>query len=128
LRDITSTVIVDTSALLAMFEFRVDIEAELQRLLGKVDMLVPSSVIDELERLSKTKRDASAALALIEKRGFEVTKVRGKGDKAIFDLASERRCPVLTNDRALRERLRGRSLPVIFLRGLSKLDIEGVSI
>lgn len=111
-----------------MFEFKVDIESELQQLLGKVEMLIPSSVMDELERLSRTKRDASAALALIEKRGFKVTKVKGKGDKAIFDLAVERRCPVLTNDSALRKELRGRSLPVIFLRGLSKLEIEGVSI
>jgi rRNA-processing protein FCF1 len=120
-----TTVIVDTSALMAAFERNVDIESELKRLLGKVTILVPSSVIRELEGLKKRKKEASAALALIERRGFDVTEVRGKGDQAIIESASDRRCPVLTNDSELRKELRKRSLTVIFLRGLSKLAVEG---
>jgi len=119
------TVIADTSALLAMFEFKVDVESELQRLLGKVELLVPSSVIDELKGLSKRKRSASAALGLIMKRGFKVVEAEGKGDAAILDLATRMRCPVLTNDSALKLALRERSIPVIYLRGLTKLEVEG---
>ena len=47
------TVILDTSAILMLFEFSIDLEDELIKLLGRFHILVPSPIIEELKLLSK---------------------------------------------------------------------------
>ncbi len=73
------------------------------------------------------RRHASLALKLAEKcevvpvkQGYEETH-----DDVIVRVASEWRCPVATNDGALRKRLRNISVPVIYLRQMSRLEMEG---
>ena len=46
-------------------------------------------------------------------------------DDVIVRVATKWRCPVATNDRELRKRLRSIGIPVIFLRQRSRLDVEG---
>jgi rRNA-processing protein FCF1 len=117
-------VLLDANALMMPFQFSVDIEGELTRLLGKYEIAVPSSVLEELRRLARTKREARAALRLAER--YTVIQTTGRRDPALLKLARELGAAVLTNDKRLREQLRSAGIPVIFLRGRSQLDGEGL--
>ncbi len=117
-------VLLDTNALLMPFQFSIDLEGELKRLLGEHEVLVPSSSLEELRRLSKTSRKARAALQLTDR--FRTVEVKGRGDDALLEAAKEREAIVLTNDRKLRRRLREAGLPVVFLRGRGKLEAHGI--
>ena len=46
-------VILDTNALMMLFEFSIDLESELNRLLGANSIFVPTTVLDELKFLSE---------------------------------------------------------------------------
>ena len=65
-------VVLDSSAIMMLFEFSIDLEDELIRLLGRCKIIVPKPIIDELTYLSengkgKKKTNAKASLKLIEK-------------------------------------------------------------
>ncbi|MDP8011580.1 MAG: PIN domain-containing protein [Thermoplasmata archaeon] len=113
-------VIVDTNALMLPFQSKLRIEDELQRLLGSYVILVPESVIHELENLSRGNSDAMAALKYAKK--FKVIETDLSGDYSIFDLAIKKKCIVLTNDRILIERLKKNGIKVIRPRGEKRLD------
>ncbi len=113
-------VILDTNALLMPFQFKVDIEKELDRILGTYELLVPSSVIHELELL----KDKHAKPALKLARRFRTIEVDEKGDKAIIKLAEELNAMVVTNDKNLRNDLEEVGVKVIFLRQKSYLTIK----
>lgn len=114
-------VIVDTNALMLPFQKRLDIEGNLAELLGTYRILVPESVIRELESLSKVNPDARAALAYSKK--FDVLNTEMEGDLAILHLALERKCYVLTNDSELIKRLKRNGIRVIRPRGEKRLVI-----
>ncbi len=123
------TVILDSSAVLMIFEFSVDLEAELTRLLGRHKVVIPKSVFDELRFLSqqqdgRRRQIAKAAMQFIKKFEIVNTKIE-YADDAIFNLAKETDWVVVTNDKELRKRLRNVLLPVIFLRGKKTLMLEG---
>jgi len=52
-------------------------------------------------------------------------KVGESNDDMTLRMAVEWRCPVATNDRELRRKLRGSGVPVVFLRQMSHLEVEG---
>lgn len=106
------------------FQFALDLEEELVRLLGEHRAAVPSSVIRELEGLSSGNSTAKAALRFATR--FPVIGVEGAGDDALFALAQAEGAAVLTNDRDLRRRLREAHLPVIYLRERSRLEVQGL--
>jgi rRNA-processing protein FCF1 len=112
-----------------IFEFSVDLEAELTRLLGRHKAVIPKSVFDELRFLSqqqdgRRRQIAKAAMQFIKKFEIVNTKIEN-ADDAIFNLAKETDWVVVTNDKELRKRLRNILLPVIFLRGKKTLMLEG---
>jgi rRNA-processing protein FCF1 len=120
-------VLLDSNAIMMLFEFSIDLEEELTRLFGKFKIIIPKSVLDELNFLSehgngRKKFIAKPALKLIEK--YEFIDIGGKGDKAIIDLAKKLNCIVLTNDKNLRYKMKKLSLHTVFLRGKSKLVFE----
>ena len=125
---IHKTVILDSSAFLMFFEFSVDWEKELSRLLDGYCIVVPIEVIKELEVLSKQtaserKRKAIASLKLAER--YETVKtIAGNADDAVIEAAEKTHGVVVTNDTELRKRLKQDSIPVIFLRGKKKLYLE----
>jgi uncharacterized protein len=123
---IHKTVILDSSAILMFFEFSVDWEKELHRLVGSYRLVVPTAVVQELQVLSTRKKGhkkAAAALKFIER--FEVIDdLSPSADEALLNIAEKTKGIVLTNDTELRKRLIHRGLPVIFLRGRKKLVIE----
>ena len=120
-------VILDTSAILMLFEFPIDLDDELIRLLGRFHILIPTPIIEELRLLSKQgngikRQNAKAALELINR--YEVVAGKGSGDDSVLFIAKKLNGIVLTNDRNLRKRVKDASLQTIFLRGKHRLVLE----
>lgn len=129
----TTKVILDSNFLFIPSQFKIDIFEQLQTLLNqRFEPVLLSSTHQELrtiaERGSPTRRrQASFALKLAEKcRVVNIEKKAGEtNDDVILRVAAEWRSPVATNDRELRRKLRSLDIPVIFLRGKSRLELEG---
>ena len=122
-------VILDSSAIMMLFEFSIDLEQELTRLLGKYRIVVPKPIVKELEFLSKYgkgKKKIIAKPALILLKKYEIVNVEKDvdGDEAVFQLAKKLQGTVFTNDKDLRKRIRDASLHSIYLRGKKKLVLE----
>ncbi len=121
-------VVLDSSAILMPFEFSIDLENELTRLLGKYKMVIPSPIIEELKFLSENgkgrkKTFAKASFEIIEKYAIaEAGNTRG--DDSVLFLAKELNGIVVTNDRELRKRAKEVGLHTIFLRNKSKLVLD----
>jgi len=113
-------VILDTNALLMQFEFKIDLEDELSRLLGAYEILIPSSVLNELKNL----KDKNARSALEFALKYRVIETEKKGDESILAMAKELNAVVVTNDRELRKRLKDNGLRVIYLRQKSYLVLD----
>jgi len=126
-------VILDSNFLFIPSQFQVDIFEELAKLLNRrVDPIILSPTHTELQKKAKRgspkmRKKASLALELAEKcRMVEVEQSFDETtDDVIVRVASEWKCPVATNDKALRKRLRNISVPVIYLRQKSRLEMEG---
>jgi len=126
-------VVLDSNFLMIPFQFNLDIFQEIEYLLQKkVDFIVPSAVKTELTNISSRggegAPEASLALQLASRcRVVEVTLVRGETvDDAIVKASQKLRAVVATTDIALKKRLRDISVPVVYLRDKSKLEVEGV--
>jgi rRNA-processing protein FCF1 len=120
-------VILDSSALMMPFEYSVNLEDELTRLIGKFSILIPKPIFEELIYLSKIgkgrkKRLAKSALVLI--KNYNIIDSEGKGDDSVLFLAKKFQGIVVTNDRDLRNRIKKLSLQTIYLRGKKKLFLE----
>ena len=114
-------VILDSNALLMVFQFRINLESELNRILGSYEIVVPSTVKKEL----KTLKDKHAKSALNFSERYRIISAKGNPDDSIIELAEKEKGIVMTNDRILKKRLRGKNIPVVFLRGKNHLEIEG---
>jgi rRNA-processing protein FCF1 len=113
-------VILDTNALLIPFQFGVDIVKELDIILPAYEILVPSSVLVELNQLKV--KEAKPALKYAQQ--FKTVNVEEKGDKAIIKIAHELQAVVVTNDRELRKQLEELGIKVIFMRQKSYLSTK----
>ncbi len=116
-------VVLDANALLAPFSRGVWLEDELQRVLGGVEIYVPSSVLEELRRLASSMPEARAALLLASR--YRIVEVSSGGDEGVLEAASRLGAVLVTNDAALRAEARRRGLRVAFFRTMSKLEVEG---
>ncbi|MGB9714009.1 MAG: PIN domain-containing protein [Candidatus Bathyarchaeales archaeon] len=129
----TLKIILDSNALFVPFQFKIDIFEELKTLLKRnFEPILLMPVLRELEKLAskgspKIRRKASYALKLAEK--CKLVDVNEEGafspDDVIVKTAMEWSCPVFTNDRRLRKRLRDINVPVVYVRQKSRLEIEG---
>ncbi len=114
-------VLVDANALLLPFTSHFRLEEEVYGQVDGAQILVPSSVLGELERIAErgnTKARAAREFA----RRFEVALTAVQGDDSLVDLGRRLKAWVLTGDRALRVRLLEAGIPVLFPRGKSHLD------
>jgi rRNA-processing protein FCF1 len=122
-------VILDSNALMMQFQFHIDIEKEVNRLLnGNYQYVVPQIVIDELARLAKeggSKEATEARMAIELAKTFEVMESPGAGDTGILRLAEKINAIVVTNDKKLRAQLRAKDIPNIYMRSRAFLTIEG---
>jgi uncharacterized protein len=127
-------VIADSNALFVPLQFKIDIFNELTRVLNRnFDLVLLSPVKRELETLAeksspKTRKNAVFALTLAEKCKYVKVPEKPKEltDDAIVRIAMQWKAPVFTNDKLLKKRLRDISLPVIYLREKSRLEIDGM--
>ncbi len=126
-------IILDSNAFFVPLQFRIDIFEELKALLNmNFELILLSPIRRELEKIAekgspKMRKKASFALKLAEKcKFFEVNeKFAGSPDDAIVQMAQKWNCPVFTNDRELRKRLRNINVPIIYVRQKSRLEIDG---
>ncbi|NLE05734.1 MAG: DNA-binding protein [Crenarchaeota archaeon] len=127
-------IIIDTNAFFVPLQCKIDIFNELDKIVTKtyVPILI-SPVKKELVTLIKQEstqksKEATFALSLSEKCKF--IKVVGKSkettDDVILRIAKQWNAPVLTNDKLLKKRLRDISMPVIYVRAKSRLEIDGM--
>lgn len=127
-------VILDSNALFVPLEFKIDIFEQLKRLLNRnVELVLLSPVKRELEMLaakdsSKIRREAVFALKLAEKCRYVPVEndERLTTDDAIVRVAKKWNSPVFTNDIQLKRKLRDISVPVIYVRQKSRLEIDGL--
>lgn len=127
-------IIVDSNFLMIPPQFHLDIFSELKRALNRnIKVIIISPVYDELKKISlidipKYRKQAELTLKLIE--SFEIMNVKPDKDETVDDLivrlAKEWNCPVATNDRKLRQKLRDINVPIIYLRQRTHLEVEGV--
>ncbi len=116
-------------------QFRVDIFGEMERILNqKVEPIIISPVYEEAQRLAERSRVMGKKVSLVlrvvkEGKVIEIDRMEGETtDDLIIRLAREWSCPVATNDRRLRRRLREVGVPVIFLRQRRHLEVDGLRI
>ena len=127
-------VILDSNAFFVPLNLKIDIFEETERLLNRnLDFVLLSPVKHELELLAakdspKIRREALLALKLAEKCRYIVVDNRERlsTDDVILKVAEAWGSPVFTNDRQLRRRLRDISVPVVYVRQKSRLDIDGL--
>ena len=119
-----STAILDANALRMPFQFRVNLDTELKRLLGECEIVVPEPVLGELEIQAGEDRRAKAALRLAGK--YRPVPAQGRGDDAVIEVAKATGGVVVTNDAALLDRLRKLRIPRITLRSRNHLVLEGL--
>ncbi len=115
------TVIFDANALLMPFQFGINIDMEIERLLGEFRGVVPSPILGEVRKNGG--KWAKAAISLAKK--YEVMRTENVGDKAVIELAQRLNGIVVTNDQELQRKLRLNRIPYIYLRSRHMLDIWG---
>jgi rRNA-processing protein FCF1 len=114
-------------------QFKIDIFEELANLVNqRFEPILLSTTLQELQTMfeqgSPSKRkQTSLALSLAKKcRQIKVERRIGEtSDDVILRIAIEWNSSVATDDRELRRKLRAKNIPVIFLRGKSRLELEG---
>ncbi|HID25647.1 MAG TPA: hypothetical protein EYP23_04205, partial [Thermoplasmata archaeon] len=103
-------VIIDTNMLLTLFEQTFNLEDEILRAVGRYEIIIPKTVVEELKVLSNAgkgakKRWAKAALTYIKRKGFRVEDESNMGvDNSLIALAEKLNGVVATNDKELKKR------------------------
>lgn len=127
------TVIVDANALMMQFQYHVDLEQELERVIpGAFEVIVPDEVVEELETKAEGaagKEAEEARLGIELAETFDVVEVEGDfetTDDAIVEMASGiDESVVVTNDKLLRAQLRAQGIPNVHMRSKAFLTVEG---
>ncbi|MFB6282461.1 MAG: PIN domain-containing protein [Halobacteria archaeon] len=124
------TLVFDANGLMIPGKFGVHIFHESEGLVGGFEAVVPSVVVDELEKLStgdevsgEGKKAAELALDLVEDR-CRVVETKGYADDVIVEYSVENDVAgVVTNDTRLKERLYKNNIPVLYLRQQNHLEL-----
>ena len=127
-------IIIDSNALFIPIQFKLDLFFELEKLLKRnFELIILSPIKQELEILSekgplKNRKAAKFALEIAQKCSYAQTNYLENVpvDDIIIEIARKWGTPVFTNDRQLRKKLRDISVPVIYLRQKSHLEIDGM--
>jgi hypothetical protein len=124
-----TTVVLDTNALMMPVECDVRVFDELARLLGGsldgADLVVPATVVAELEKLSAGAGEEAVAASVgrdLAERCRVVETAASYADDAVVELGDDADY-VVTDDRPLRGRLLDRGVSVVGRRGRNTLAI-----
>jgi len=121
-------IFLDTNFLIDCIKFKIDF-GEIYRLIEEqYEILIPSSVLKELKKMSvgKTKDSdfAKIALRLVEQKGFAIIEMKGKTtDESILKSVGKNDV-VGTDDVELRKKLKTLGNKTIYLRAKKYLDIS----
>ena len=107
-------IVLDANALMMPFEYRLNLDLEIKRIVGEAHIFVPSCILGELERLSKKRWEAKAALQLAKK--YEIIDVEKLGDNGVLEAAKKLNAYVVTNDRALARILKKEGIKVLSMK------------
>ena len=127
-------VVLDTNILTVPAQFSVDIFAESERVVERrIEFVVLKSVIQELERkledaVRTEKFKFRIALDFIERCtivGLDEKTSAKPVDDQVLEYALSVRGIVATNDKELRERCLRQGIPVLFMRGKKRLELQG---
>jgi len=123
-------IILDANFLMVPAQFGVDIFEGITTLLNrKPEPIILTPTYRELQKLAASKHpkrrlEARLALELAEK--CRMVKAEPSADETVDDLiirlAEKWKCPVATNDRELRKKLKKKVVPVVFLRQKTRLE------
>jgi rRNA-processing protein FCF1 len=129
------TVVIDTNFIAVPAQFGVDIFSEAERVLErKLEFEILSSSLDELDQKLKDTKNKT------EVRHFRIAKELAKRCKTVEPLEDTLELPVddqillytelingvlATNDRELRSHARAKGIPVLILRSMKYLVLEG---
>jgi SSU processome protein Utp24 len=120
----------DTNALMMPVECDIRVFEELDRLFGlsATELVVPSAVLDELDRLESGHDEAATAASVgkdLAGRCRVVETNVSYADDAIVELATDGELDyVVTNDAPLRDRLRSHGVHVVSRQGETTLGIH----
>ena len=122
-------VFLDTNAIFMIFEFSVNLESELTRLLGSFSIKIPIAVSQEIDTIlkrgkGKQKNLAKPALKFIQRYSIYDHPRYNNADDALLHEAGKVDAVVVTNDFDLIDRLKEKQIPRIFLRGKHQLVLE----
>ena len=116
-------VLLDTSIVLVPFELKIDIGEEIKKLLMKqVKFAVLEPVLNEIKH-----KKQGIGVKILEKLNVSVIAYNKRvADDAIVEYATEHKNVIVaTNDVELKQRLRKRNVPVIYVRGKSTVKLDG---
>ena len=122
-------IILDTNFLMAVFQFKVDIFSEIERICDfNYRLVVLEGSVRELEHLAKTakgksKRAALLALRMIESKNIEVRKSEGKYVDSFMLEFADKDTIVATQDMALKRKLTEKGISLIILRQKKYLQL-----
>jgi len=127
-------VVLDTNILTVPAQFSVDIFTESERVVERrIEFVVLKSVIHELERnledaVRTEKYKFRVALDFVERCTIigldELTSAKPVDDQ-VLEYAQSVNGVVATNDKELREKSLDRGVPVLFMRGKKRLELQG---
>jgi hypothetical protein len=122
-------IIFDTNFLFITFEFRIDIIAELQRVIGSsFSLYIYEGTISELENIEnkkdKNKKFLPLISTMIKRYGFKIIKsnLNYIDEQILSNL--DKRVLIGTNDKALRKRIKEKGVKVMYTRQKSYLEIS----
>ena len=111
--------------------YKIDIFRDIKQLLNRnIELILISPIKQELELLVVKKKNKNAVFALslaLRCKYIEVDVAKDSlTDDIIIEKANEWKAIVFTNDRILKKRLRNISVPVVYVRQKSFLEIDGM--
>lgn len=123
-------VLFDTNFLLLPVRIGIDVISELNRLLGAYEIIIPSTVLKELEEIRKKNSKTSREVAFVKRfPPHKIIKTKLEKGETVDDLIirTAKKCNfiVATVDLGLKRRLRDQNVPVIYLRQKRVLVLEG---
>ncbi len=124
-------IILDSNAFFVPIYFKIDIFREIKQLLNRnIELILISPIKQELELLVEKKKNKKAIFALqlaLKCKYIELDVTKDSlTDDIIVEKANEWKAVVFTNDRMLKKRLRNISVPVVYVRQKSFLEIDGM--
>ena len=124
-------IILDSNAFFVPIYFKIDIFREIKQLLNRnIELILISPIKQELELLVEKKKNKKAIFALqlaLKCKYIELDVAKDSlTDDIIVEKANEWKAVVFTNDRMLKKRLRNISVPVVYVRQKSFLEIDGM--